>query len=153
MNLRDLAVAIKALKTVSADALDGIIIGVDTLSGGPYTGDLVAVGSVLRMKGGAFKVVIDAIAYGAHDNGDNHYVGTNRLVLAQFDPDTLEITGPRTNATFASINKAENLGIIFDYVTAREAEIAAASEAAKAAAEKARRAAQARATKANMENF
>jgi|LGVF01.2.fsa_nt_gb hypothetical protein len=153
MNLRELAVAVKALKVATGNATDGLIIGVDTLSGGPYTGDLPAVGSILKMAGGKTKVVVDAIAYGDHNNDGNFYPGTNRLVLVEFDPETLEITGDRTNAAFKSINKAQNLGMIFDYVVAREEEIFAASEAAQAAADKARRNAEAAATKANMASF
>lgn len=152
MNLRDLAVAVKALKVATGDATDGLIIGVDTLSGGPYTGDLPAIGSVLAING-KHKVVVDAIAYGAHKNGDNSYAGTNRLVLVDFDPETLEMIGNRTNATFKSIDKVQNLGMIFDYVVVREAEIFAASEAAQKAAEKAQREADARATKRNMAKF
>ena len=93
MNLRNLAVAVKALKEATGNATDGLIIGVDTLSGGPYTGDLVAVGSILQMKGGKTKVVVDAIAYGDHNNDGNFYDGANRLVLVDFDPKTLEIIG------------------------------------------------------------
>lgn len=152
MNLRDLAVAVKVLKEIVANSTDGLIIGVDTLSGGPYTGDLPAIGTILVINGN-HKVVVDAIAYGDHENGDNFYPGTNRLVLVEFDPDSLEITGKRTNAAFKAIDKADNLGMIFDYVVTREAEIEAASEAAKAAAEKARREAEAQVTKANMRKF
>jgi len=150
MNLRDLALAIKMLKETVADATDGLVIGVDTLSGGPYTGDLPAIGTVL-VSNGNHKVVVDAIAYDREP--DDKYDPENRLVLVEFDPETLEITGKRTNAGFNSINKSEVLGMIFDYVVKREEEIYAASEAARLAEEKAAREAKAAATKANMADF
>ena len=152
MNLRNLAVAIKVLKETVANATDGLVIGVDTLSGGPYTGDLPAIGTILVING-RHKVVVDAIAYGDHYNGDNFYAGENRLVLVEFDPATLEITGKRTNASFKSVDKATNVGMIFDYVIKREEEIEAASEAAQKAAALAIRQAAAQVTKTNMNEF
>jgi len=150
-NLRDMATAMGIMKKAQAAVTDGTIIGISTVSGGPYTGELLSVGSVVQLQAGP-ALLVDAIAYGDHyavhnDPSATFYKGENRFIAIVFDPKTLKFTGKRSNVGFKSVTKAQNLGTIWAYVKAFD-DNAAAVKAASAARDA--RAAEARASRARV---
>lgn len=144
-SLRTFASALKIMKEFVAGNTDGTFIGVDTVSGGPYTGELQSIGSVFMLNGTP-RVAVDAIAYGDHvGTKDKFYPGTNRFIVLEINPDDLTFTGKRTNVDFNVIDKAQKLGNVWEYVMKVEAEKElAAKRLAEKAAKRAREAAAAK---------
>ena len=140
-NLRDMATAMGIMKKAQAAVTDGVVIGITSKSGGPYTADLASIGSIYKING-KHKLAVDAIVYGDHysESGATFYKGENRIVLIEFDPKTLKFTGNRTNAGFKSLDKANHLGTIWAFVDAFDKEeaarVAAEQRAARLAARK-----------------
>jgi hypothetical protein len=95
--LVDFATALKATKVIPANAVDGNIVGVDSVSGASYFQDFPSVGTVYVTQSGQHKVIIDAIAYPAHvGDGGTQFQAEIRFVTVDFDPDTL-VLGPNRN--------------------------------------------------------
>ena len=116
ITLRDMATAMGTMKKAQAEITDGVIIGITSKTGGPYTADLPSIGSVFFING-KYKLAVDAIVYDKHvgDSG-KVYEGENRLILVEFNPDTLLFTGDRTNVGFKSVNKADHVGTIWAFI-------------------------------------
>lgn len=152
-NLREMAVAIRAMKMLVAGATDGTFIGIDTVSGGPYTGELLSTGKVVAVKGVPY-LLIDAIAYPEHvgDSGKD-YAGENRFVILEIDTDTLEFTGARKNIGFNSLNKKDVLGDVWAFVEEAEKNTIAAKAAAAEKAAQAARAAKQLVANMRIKNF
>lgn len=105
-NLKDLAQLIVKTKVMTADAVDGNIVGVDSVSGDDYFQTMPCIGTVYVDTNGLHKVVVDVIAYPAHtsDSG-KFYKAENRMVVLTFNPDTLEIGPKRDNVGYDAMAK------------------------------------------------
>jgi hypothetical protein len=153
MNLREMAQTIRTMKLAVAAATDGVFIGIDTVSGGPYTGELLSTGKVVAVKGVPY-LLVDAIAYPAHE-GDSgkSYKGENRFTIIEIDLDTLEFTGVRKNIGFNSLSKKDVLGDVWAFVEEAEKHTLAAKAAAAEKAAQAARAQKALIARMRINNF
>lgn len=147
-NLRDLASALKVTKMLAANAVDGKIVGVDSVSGSNYFQDNLSVGSIYVDTNGVHKVIVDAIAYPKHKGvSGKAYNSAVRFVAISFDKDTLELGPLRCNIGYDQLEKHAKAGRvlsidIWSYVLVIEKNIADAA-AAKLKAETAKKLAEA----------
>jgi len=104
--LVDFATALKATKVIPANAVDGNIVGVDSVSGASYFQDFPSVGTVYVTQSGQHKVIIDAIAYPAHvGDGGTQFPAEIRFVTVDFNPDTLVLGPNRNNIGYDALDK------------------------------------------------
>lgn len=117
-NLKMVALAIEGLKV--GTAVDGVEVGRDSVSGKEYFKNFISIGTVYKSSKGDMMCIVDAIFYPKHTSEKGkRFDDEVRFIAVGFNPDTLELTGKRTNVGFKHLlDKCEIVDTdVANYVT------------------------------------